>query len=199
MTWSAGKGQSAEPRPRPEWMSGGCANQVFADMAQGQPMRLVLPLILVLLMPALPAQAQTRCAIEPTEAGRAACLGLQADLKLVALEARLARVTGQVQGASVPAISALERGLAADQARWRRATERGCRSRATPLARETCRLDAVTARSAEIDTLLAEAFAPIGGIPGEVDLPEDVEVRIPLGRGPNGTFPFIDLDIPLTR
>lgn len=161
-------------------------------------MRLVSIAILILLA-SVSAKAQTHCAVEPTEAGRAACIGLKADLALVALETRLARVSAQSQGASARAIAALERGLAADQTRWNKATEAACAAEPSAIERQTCRLDAITARTARIEALLETAFATIGGQPGVLDLPDEVETRIPLDGGRDDAFPFIDLDIPLTR
>ncbi|MEM7505574.1 MAG: hypothetical protein AAF415_02425 [Pseudomonadota bacterium] len=146
------------------------------------------------------SRAATACAIEATEHGRAACLGLLADNRLLALETRLSNITAALQGATAAGIVEFERGLYVDQTRWRREITRECGKASSSLARETCRLGAIAAREDQIDAVLARAFAPLGGVPGETAiLPGEVEVFVPLGRAERGAFPFLSLDIPLTR
>lgn len=164
-------------------------------------------LSLLCLLPPAVARAETvdagsqrACAIEATEQGRAACLGLRADMRLVALETRLSTIAAALQGATAAGIAEFERGLYIDQTRWRRQIARECGKASSSLARETCRLGAIAAREDQIDAVLARAFAPLGNVPGATaPLSGEVEVFVPLGPARRGAFPFLSLDIPLTR
>lgn len=138
------------------------------------------------------------CAIEVTESGRAACLRLEADTRLAALDTRLATVASSLQGARAAAIVGFEGGLMANQKSWRRKAENTCRRETSRVNRQLCRLRQISAREITLERTLEEAFAPVGGLDRPLGLGTDgVEIFVPLD--PTGRpRPFITFDTPLT-
>ncbi len=133
------------------------------------------------------------CRAEPTEAGRAACLALAADLADHAMEAALLRVAAQVQGAGAGEPGAYAQEVMARQAAWRDAVRAACGTRGLDAAR--CRFRAAEHRAATVSALVAEAEARLG----LADPYAGFEPYLEVLPGPGGRFrvtPRIDLPAP---
>lgn len=151
---------------------------------------LVLLLGLALPGPAVAQSVNLFCADEATQAGRAACLELEADTRLSSLESRISLSTATLQGATASGLAAFERGLTADQGRWRRQFRQQCGPRRPALAHQTCRLNAVLAR----EQVVAAALSRLPGQTAQIE--GEVEVVVPV-PGFGGAFPFVTFDIPI--
>lgn len=198
-------------------MRDGADSQIYANVIltvsceeSGMKRRAVL--LLLMLPVAAPAGAGTDglCLAEATGPGRSACLELIADQRLMALETRVDTAPTQFQGATAAGVAAFGDGLRDDQRDWRRGMEKACRKQ-RGTARQSCRIDAISARNAQLD----EAFR---ALPGQADPyfgdsvriivplpnPANDRIRRRLGRGgrlPEGQigepFPFLEFDVPL--
>ncbi|MBY8977866.1 hypothetical protein KHP62_18785 [Rhodobacteraceae bacterium NNCM2] len=161
-------------------------------------MRAVIVIFAILLTGQVRAAGpEVSCGDEATPRGRASCLRLEADQRLLEMETRLTNIAASLQGAAGGEIAAFEGGLMQNQADWRRGMERACREAGRGLGRQTCRVERTRAREAALTETLAEAFAPLGGVPGQSPFATDgVEVFVPLD--PTGRpKPFIRFDTPL--
>lgn len=158
----------------------------------------LLTLFALLFAAPLSGQPIDACAIEATARGRASCLELEADRRLLDIETRLANVAASLQGARAAAIVGFEGGLMSNQDAWRRKAERTCRRAANRVDRQSCRIEQIAAREATLERTLTEAFAPVGGLPGQTGFGTDgVEIFVPLD--PTGEpRPFIRFDTLLT-
>lgn len=159
-------------------------------------MRFLLLLTALAAAPAIagPADDLIRrgCGIEILPRARAACIGALADGRLLAIETRLSGATAGIQGATGPTLRAFEKNLAALQKAWQDDLRTACPQR-DPVARQTCRLERILARSDQVDTVLETAFAPLGGVPGQgFRLPGQVDVEVPV------RVPGFDEDLSVT-
>lgn len=146
-------------------------------------MRRSRALLICLAVGVAPAQAAASCMQETTTAGRAACLGAEADAALVAMETRNARLAA-LPDAAAPGIAPIIAGVTAGHRRWRAAMEADCdslsadtRARAR-LARAACRLAAVRARADRLHRI-ATMLSP--GTEGVRPRPE-IEILVPFSR-----------------
>lgn len=140
----------------------------------------------------------TACGAESTAHGFAACVGVLADGRLLAMDTRIATVTGRLAGVDPQMLARFERDLTTIHRTWRRGMEDACRDRTGGDSgqRQVCRLDATLAREETLDSLLAEAFGALGaGQAADPYLPREVEIFVPLPGLPRGV-PGITVTVP---
>lgn len=152
-------------------------------------------LILLLLWPAsVGAQARGEpgfaCLIERLDLARAACLGVEADRVETGTQALLARATGDLQALSAQEIIAYEAALRSSQQRWRAGVVTACRLEADGdrVVFARCRLEETVARADLVAKTLDEARENLGApaLTTGPDIPDSVEILIPLPAAPGG-------------
>jgi len=166
-------------------------------------MTVLRPLILLAALAAPNAAAESRIDLAPAaircgqeEGARAACLGVIADTRMVAMERRIAALAAAGQAGDPGALVERARALERAQARWRETVESRCGARRGALARQRCRLDAALAREAALAPILARAAAPSRGpaAPG-VMLPPSIGLEFRPGL--HGPVPLLRFAVPL--
>ncbi|MEM0987744.1 MAG: hypothetical protein AAGK00_02610 [Pseudomonadota bacterium] len=152
-------------------------------------------LTLVGLAVAVPAWADplrdaTRaCRIERLDQAYANCVDVLSDRRELLIEAAIGQTLSGLQAATGSELRALADQYRAAQDRWAAAVQMGCGQAFPdrPRARADCRLQATMSRANQVTMSLERAADDLGGPESlGIDIPDAVEVFIPLPGVPNG-------------